>query len=180
MFKFRFLLYLLGLAAAFFIGYSLKPFFSNAVTISSVDSDLFSYDRRFDIEGFTLFTNNDNTDFLFVRQIKQDSQTSYRWIVSEEKTDDGSILSNYYGPNSKVITKDPKVGPVSDSICTVVKKPQNDNYSIFCQLGKFPKGNLFIDRDNDGMWDTWHDQNSNIRYKYNKDELRWYSETLDE
>ena len=177
--KRHFILYFFSLILSFFMGYSFKTFISHSVTISPVDSDLFNYSRRIDIEGFTLFTNHDNSEYLLVQSFKQDSQNYYRWIVSEEKTNDGNIIASYYGPNCKASTKDPKIGPVSDAVCTVIKKPQN-NLSIICQLGISKKGNLFIDRENDGMWDVWLDQTTNIRYKFDKNKFKWEPVTTDD
>lgn len=143
---------------------------------NSLPRDYEPYSRCVALGNLVLFTNEDDSNYLLMRIAKKDDKTGYQWIVAQNKdTETGTIVSDYYGPDSRIGTKHPLAGPIGDNICTVLFSSEESKSSVFCQIGKFPNANLFIDRGNDGQWDTWFDQTTEIRYQYDPETMSWKS-----
>lgn len=136
-------------------------------------SKVFPYTQCVNIGKLVIFSDDEGSNFLITRRATQDGKTGVRWILSEETTDEGRIHSTWYGPNSPLVTKNPMCGPISDWIGEAHFISPDTPTPIFCQLGKFPSSSIFKDKNNDGLWDTWHDGASGKYYHYNIQKMCW-------
>ena len=136
------------------------------------DSEFFPYTKKIDVGNLTLFTDDNSDNYLLIRRVKQGNDIGYRWIVSEEKDEDGEIRSDYYGPCSQIKLQSPMIGPMGEFSCCVCSENESLKY-IACQLGKFPNSNLFMARTTDNLWSIWHDQAADIHYDYDSNTKSW-------
>ena len=149
---------------------------------SGYSDGLSSYTQRVQIGKLLIFADNDASNFAVIRCVTQDGQTKYRWLLREDTDDEGTIYSYYYG--AKCPLKDPNrkhflitLPPIDDDICHSSFTTEDETRAIVCTPGTFSSNSIFIDRDCDGLWDSWHkidpDSGTYTHYTYDRQKMGW-------